>query len=69
MLRIALCGYEGEGHEELEEIGWDVFYWTANGGFANVNEDNKNRHKERIWFSPHCINDSSGAQNLQLDLF
>jgi site-specific DNA-adenine methylase len=55
-MRIALCGYEGEGHEVLESLGWDVVAWKANGGYSNQNrEGNDNRHKERIWFSPHCL--------------
>jgi DNA adenine methylase len=26
-IRIALCGYESEGHEELETQGWSVIAW------------------------------------------
>lgn len=56
-LRIALCGYAGEGHEELEHHGWSVHAWSANGGFANSGQrgGDNNRHRERIWFSPHCL--------------
>lgn len=49
-LRIALCGYEGE-HEMPPT--WQVFAWKAARGYAS--EDNENRTKERIWFSPHCL--------------
>jgi DNA adenine methylase len=53
MLRIALCGYEGE-FDPTE--GWETVEWKASGGFASQNaEYNDNPHKERIWFSPHCI--------------
>lgn len=53
LFRIALCGYEGE-HEMPD--GWECFSWTASGGHANRNATgNANRHKERIWFSPHCL--------------
>lgn len=52
-LRIALCGYEGE-HDELEQAGWDVMAWSANGGYSNQS-GNDNRHRERVWFSPHCL--------------
>jgi site-specific DNA-adenine methylase len=55
-LRIALCGYEGE-HDELESAGWDVAAWKANGGYDGQRRDgtNNNKHRERIWFSPHCL--------------
>jgi len=54
LLRIALCGYEGE-HNELEELGWDKIAWKASGGYGARNPDNKNAARERIWFSPHCV--------------
>jgi hypothetical protein len=50
-LRIALCGYEGE-HDMPSN--WRVVEWKAARGYAS--EDNDNRTKERIWFSPHCLN-------------
>ena len=55
-LRIALCGYAGEGHEELERRGWECVPWKANGGYASQGEcSNENARRERIWFSPHCL--------------
>jgi len=57
-MRIALCGYEGEGHEALEAKGWEVVAWRANGGYGNRSEKGRaNRERERIWFSPHCLRD------------
>lgn len=57
LLRIALCGYVGE-HEQLEKAGWDVLVWSASGGYSGMaHEENLNRHRERIWFSPHCLPD------------
>lgn len=53
-VRIALCGYDGE-HNALESLGWSVHQWKANGGYGNRNATNKNAHRERIWFSPHCL--------------
>ena len=53
MMRVALCGLEGE-HNELEGLGWFKLAWKAQGGYGNRNEDNKNDERERIWFSPHC---------------
>lgn len=54
-LRIALCGYDGE-HNELEARGWDVQAWKAMGGYGNQSGGkNDNAKRERIWFSPHCL--------------
>ena len=57
-LRIALCGYAGEGHEVLEELGWECLAWKAPGGYGNSDNgagDNTNAYRERIWFSPYCL--------------
>lgn len=57
-MRIALAGYDVE-HQDLEDHGWTPFNWSANGGystFANKgNQSHANKHREIIWFSPHCI--------------
>lgn len=57
LLRIALCGYAGEGHEELEAHGWRAEAWKAMGGYGLQcdGEGRENRRRERIWFSPHCL--------------
>lgn len=54
LLRIALCGYEGE--HELP--GWDCVAWKAHGGYGGGmgGRGEQNRHRERIWFSPNCLN-------------
>lgn len=57
-VRIALCGYEGE-HDNLVELGWSVEAWKAHGGYGNRNSDNQNKTRERIWFSPACIQEPS----------
>jgi DNA adenine methylase len=57
-LRIALCGYQGESHHELEKLGWRVHAWKTRGGYGLRGYDTRGREnstKERIWFSPHCI--------------
>lgn len=60
-MRICLAGYEGEGHEELEQHGWSVVTWKAQGGYAGQNSvRNDNCHRERLWFSPYCINPTPG---------
>ena len=52
LMRIALCGYEGE---HAMPSNWTCVAWKAAGGYANRNPENQNAHKERIWFSPHCL--------------
>lgn len=55
LLRIAVCGYEGE-HEFPST--WQKVAWKANGGFGNQNPNTNgaiNATRERIWFSPHCL--------------
>ena len=55
-LHIALCGYIGEGHEELEALGWSTMNWSAGIGYSNQGEElGKNRAKEVVWFSPGCL--------------
>ena len=60
-LRIALCGYEGE-HDELEAHGWSVLAWKAKGGYGvqGDGEGRVNSHRERVWFSPHCLSAAQG---------
>jgi DNA adenine methylase len=56
LFRIALCGYDGE-HAELEAAGWSVLEWKARGGYGSQSaEGNDNCRRERVWFSPHCLN-------------
>ena len=57
LLRIAFCGYEGEGHDELTDLGWSVEAWKARGGYGAQSQqhDNPNAQRERIWFSPACL--------------
>ena len=62
-LRIALCGYEGE-HNTLEGLGWQKVAWKASGGYGARNKDNKNADRERIWFSPHCLDPAEQQERL-----
>ncbi|NDF13056.1 MAG: DNA adenine methylase [Proteobacteria bacterium] len=57
-LRIALCGYEGE---HTMPDSWDCVAWKCHGGMSNQRRNgvNNNKYLERIWFSPHCLKDSS----------
>lgn len=47
-LRIVLCGLEGE-HDMPPT--WRCIPWKAQGGYGK----NNNRHRERLWLSPHCL--------------
>jgi hypothetical protein len=52
-IKIAVCGYEGDGYETL---GWESVDWKSQGGYANLGSGQRkaNAHRERIWFSPAC---------------
>jgi hypothetical protein len=50
LMRVALCGYEGE---HALPPDWDCVDWKAAGGYAK--KENENCKRERIWFSPHCL--------------
>jgi len=65
-LRIALCGYEGEGHEALLDYGWTVHAWRTSGGYGGGRggAGDANRHKERIYFSPGCVAEDAGLFDL-----
>jgi DNA adenine methylase len=53
LLRIALCGYEGE-HEMPPS--WSVHSWSAGEGYGvQAEERSGNGKRERIWFSPSCV--------------
>ena len=55
-LRIVICGYCSPYGKEMP-TGWREYAWEANGGLANLGNDRgqDNKSKERIWFSPNCL--------------
>jgi hypothetical protein len=63
LMRIVLCGYEGE-HEMPAD--WRVKEWEAFGGYGLIAADEKNaagranKKRERMWLSPHCLGESQG---------
>ena len=60
LMRIALCGYEGE-HQMPGD--WDCVAWNAGAGYSGqaAKEGPKgNGKKERVWFSPHCEKRAQG---------
>lgn len=55
LMCIALCGYDEHDMPE----SWECVKWKARGGYGSqrkdkVNNENMNRHRERVYFSPHC---------------
>jgi len=66
-LRIVLAGYAGEGHEILEQHGWQSVAWfkqgLLKGGYGKQSEEGHQQHRERLWLSPHCLR---RAQTLSL---
>jgi hypothetical protein len=52
LLRIALCGYEGE---HVMPESWAVVAYKAPGGYeSQARQPSGNCRRERVWFSPHC---------------
>ena len=53
-MRVALCGYEGE-HSMPDS--WECVEWKARGGYGSQGDatGRENAGRERIWFSPACI--------------
>ena len=54
--RIALCGYDTE-HGSHMPADWTPVNWKTAGGYAHLGHGagRANRHRETIWFSPHCL--------------
>ena len=54
LLRIAVCGYEGE---YVFPGDWECVAWKAAGGYGSRADGagRDNCLRERIWFSPHCL--------------
>lgn len=52
--RIVVSGYDDE-YATLVDQGWRCVSWSANGGYANrKSRGMENRHRERLYISPHC---------------
>lgn len=62
-LRIVLCGYEDE---HAMPADWQCVQWKAAGGYGNRRK-NENAQKERLWFSPHCLDPRRDELPLSLD--
>lgn len=67
-MRLAACCLEGEGYEVLADLGWTSIEWKSSG-YGNRSVDGaENNARERVWFSPHCIDPSINRQPLFRDL-
>lgn len=51
--RIVIAGYEE--YLDLVDHGWRVEEWKANGGYSNIGKGNNNCHREKLYYSPHCV--------------
>ena len=63
--RIVIAGYE-EHRDELLAANWTLQTWKADGGYANISgakssRGKDNKHRECLYFSPHCLNNAQGA--------
>ena len=54
LLRIALCGYEGE---HTIPDSWECVAWKGRCGYGSQGNGSgrENSERERIWFSPCCL--------------
>jgi len=54
LLRIAVCGYEGE---HVFPGDWESVAWKNRGGYGSQGsgQGRENSARERIWFSPNCL--------------
>lgn len=61
LLRIALCGYEG--NYAMPDT-WEMLRWKAHGGYGSQGDGTgrENATREVIWFSPHCLKPSTIRQ-------
>ena len=67
--RIVFAGYDE--HEKLLEAGWTSMQWKTCGGYGNTawkagGQGKENRHRETLYFSPHCIRKDSGSGQTKL---
>jgi len=61
--RIVLAGYADE-HAEYMPSSWRTMQWSAGQAYSTASSSKRadgnaeNRHKERLWFSPHCLHEN-----------
>ena len=67
--RIVLAGYEDEHAPHMPQT-WRMVAWKANASFQSSRASGKNqnnRHKERLWLSPHCLRPAPSLFELAAD--
>ena len=63
--RIVVAGYDDEYQSLTPTSGWRRINWTAQGGYSSTRRTkaetrgSANRHRECLWFSPHCVDRES----------
>ena len=62
LLRIALCGFEGE---HVMPADWECVEWKTRGGYGSQGTGlgRENASKERVWFSPACLKPARSQQS------
>lgn len=64
-MRIVMSGYADTLPVDLVANGWREDSWVAKGGrITTGGQSDANRHRERLWSSPHCRGE--GAHQLEL---
>lgn len=66
--RIVLAGHFGD--HDLP--GWKIHRWSRQGGYGCQAEGgNKDRHRECLWISPHCVGreDALASKPMRVDLW
>jgi hypothetical protein len=65
-LRIALCGYDGE---HAMPASWSVLRWKTRGGYGSQGDKagRANATRERVWFSPGCLDERNKQIGLGLE--
>ena len=58
--RIVFAGFEGEHGSRFTDAGWSEHQWNAPKGLG------AQKHRERLWASPHCL--SLSRETLTLNL-
>ena len=65
LMRIALCGYDGE---HAMPDSWERLAWKANGGYGSQGEGRgrENSEREVVWFSKACLKPDRPQQGMLL---
>lgn len=65
-VRIAVCGYDTDGYAGLVAEGWTEIPWATQGGYGNRGGRGRdNGARERIYFSPHCLDPARVADPIR----